>query len=185
MHNIRGVSVSRIIGVDHAHAGELVARHLVETHGSRRAAFVGGFTEADVSHGDRETVEQRFAGVGSVVGDVVHIPTDLTPTGAYAAVGAFLQASPDIPDALVAGTYGQTAATIRAIVDAGLSIPDDVRVVGFDGTISDYGQFDVTTVQQPVDAMTREALDELLGAPDAVPVPLEPSLRIGNSCGCA
>ena len=185
MHNIRGGAVSRIIGVDHVHAGELVTRHLVETHDCRRVAFVGGFTESDVSHGDRETVEQRFAGVGSVIGDVVHIPTDLTPAGAYAAVGAFLQASPDIPDAVVAGTYGQTSATIRAIVDAGLSIPDDIRVVGFDGTISDYGQFDVTTVQQPVDAMTREALDQLLGAPEAVPVHLEPALRIGNSCGCA
>lgn len=184
MHNVRGGIPSKMVGVDHVHAGELVTRHLVDVHDCRDVAFVGGFTEADVSHGDRETVQQRFAGVGSVIGDVVQIPTDLTPAGAYASVTSFLHASDGAPDAVVAGTYGQTSATIRAIVDSGLTIPDDIRVVGFDGTNSDYGQFELTTVQQPVDAMTREALNQLLGAPVAIPAPLEPSLRIGNTCGC-
>jgi LacI family transcriptional regulator len=184
MHNVRGGEVAALVGVDHAHAGRLIARHLVDTHDCRRIAFVGGFTEDHVAHGDRETVQQRFAGVGSVMADVVHIPTNLTPAGAYAAVTAFLHTSPEAPDAVVAGTYGQTAATIRAIVDAGLSIPDDVRVVGFDGTDSDYGQFDLTSVQQPVDAMTREALNQLLEPSGSPSTPLEPFLRIGNSCGC-
>lgn len=35
---------------------------------------------------------------------------------------------------MVAGTYGQTAATIRAVIDAGLHIPNDIRIVGFDGS---------------------------------------------------
>ncbi|MDT5080932.1 MAG: LacI family transcriptional regulator [Mycobacterium sp.] len=184
MHNIRGGVVSEIVGVDHVHAGELVTRHLLDTHDCQRIAFVGGFTESDVAHGDRETVQQRFIGVGSAAADVVHISTDLTPAAAYGAVTAFLQASRDAPDAFVIGTYGQTSATIRAIVDTGLTIPDDIRVVGFDGTISDYGQFDLTTVQQPVDALTQAALTQLLDAPAAIPTPMEPSLRIGNTCGC-
>jgi LacI family transcriptional regulator len=184
MHNIRGGVATKIVGVDHARAGELVTRHLVEAHDCHDIAFVGGFTEADVSHGDRETVEQRFAGVRSAVGDVAQIRTDLTPTGAYAAVTAFLRASDRPPEAVVAGTYGQTSATIRAIVDAGMDIPNDIRVVGFDGTNNDYGQFRLTAVLQPVDAITREALNQLLDTPVTTDVPLEASLRVGNSCGC-
>ncbi|MCV7424000.1 LacI family DNA-binding transcriptional regulator [Mycobacterium yunnanensis] len=184
MHNIRGGVAATIVGVDHVRAGALVTRHLVDVHDCRDVAFVGGYTEADVSHGDRETVRQRFAGVESVVGDVAHIPTDLTAAGAYAALTTFLRAASRAPRAVVAGTYGQTAATIRAVVDAGLNIPDDVRVVGFDGSGDDYGQFDVTAVQQPVDAITRDALSLLLDKPAVAPQPLEATLRIGNTCGC-
>lgn len=81
------------------------------------------------------------------------------------------------------GTFGQTSATIRAVVDAGLAVGTDIRVVGFDGHPNDYGQFQVTAAQQPVDTIAVRALGRLLGEPtsdDAIPV----SLRIGNTCGC-
>jgi LacI family transcriptional regulator len=195
MHNIRGDVAAEIVGVDHVRAGELVTAHLVGEHDCADIAFVGGFTAADVHHGDRETVQQRFAGVTSVVGDAVPlIRTDLTPAGAYAAVSAFLRSSDRPPRALVVGTYGQTSATIRAATDAGLDLPDDIRVVGFDGGVADYrdyGQFRLTSAQQPVDAIARRALSELLRDRAAInPMdsettdPLEPSLRIGNTCGC-
>ncbi|MCW2688718.1 MAG: hypothetical protein JWR37_3608 [Mycobacterium sp.] len=190
MHNIRGAVAATIVGVDHVKAGELVARHLVDEHDCHHVAFVGGFTEGDVSHGDRETVQQRFAGVGSVIGDVVQIRTDLTPAGAYAAVTAFLRSTDSTPEAVVVGTYGQTSASIRAMLDAGLDIPHDIRVVGFDGTTNDYGQFHLTAAQQPVDTLTRHALNELLDDPITkthevhCPDSIEPTLRIGNTCGC-
>jgi hypothetical protein len=37
-------------------------------------------------------------------------------------------------------------------------------------------------VEQPVDDLARAALTQLLDAPAAIPTPMEPSLRIGNSC---
>jgi LacI family transcriptional regulator len=134
-------------------------------------------------------VQQRFAGVSSIVGEGVPlIRTDLTPAGAYAAVSEFLCGCDRAPRALVVGTYGQTSATIRAIIDAGLGIAVDIRVVGFDGGATDYGQFRLTSAQQPVEAIAHRALSELLR--DRVSTnsetvdPLEPSLRIGDTCGC-
>ncbi|MGV9798650.1 LacI family DNA-binding transcriptional regulator [Mycobacterium sp. NPDC003449] len=185
MHNIRGEVDAEIVGVDHVHAGGLTARHLADTHGCRDLAFVGGFTEADVSHGDRETVQQRFDGVAAVAGrDTPVVRTDLTPSGAYAAVGAYLRGVARPPRAFVVGTYGQSAATLRAITDAGLTVPGDIRVVGFDGAGSDYGQFRLTAVQQPVGAIAHQALGRLLGDPASGDGELEPSLRTGDTCGC-
>ena len=190
MHNVRGDVDAPIVGVDHVRAGELVARHLVDEHQCRDITFVGSFTEADVRHGDRETVRQRFAGVTSVIGEsIAHIRTDLTPAGAYAAVSAALRAGPT-PQAMVVGTYGQTAATIRAVIDAGLDIPNDIRMVGFDGSDNDYGQFRLTAVQQPVDTIAHHALGRLLDDYSATrrgiasPQLIDPSLRIGSTCGC-
>lgn len=184
MHNIRGDVEADIVRVDHAQAGELLTRHLLDVHNCRDIAFVGGFTEDDVRHGDRETVQQRFEGVAAVVGQrLSHIHTDLTPAGAYAAVGEFLRDAAPAPRALVVGTYGQTAATVRAIIDAGLRVPDDIRVVGFDGAAVDYGQLRLTAIQQPVDALARLALGRLLG--DHSDDDITPTLRVGETCGCA
>lgn len=184
MHSIRGEVDAEIVGVDHVRAGELVTRHLLENHDCRDIAFVGSFTETDVRHGDRETVQQRFRGVTAALGDGVPIiRTDLTAAGAYAAVREFLRESDRAPRGMVVGTYGQTAATIRAIVDSGLDIPGDLRVVGFDGSNNDYGQFRLTAAQQPVDILTRRALSQLLDQSSPTE-PITLSLRLGNTCGC-
>lgn len=184
MHSIRGEVDAEIVGVDHVRAGELVTRHLLENHDCRDIAFVGSFTETDVRHGDRETVQQRFRGVTAVLGDGVPIiRTDLTAAGAYAAVREFLRESDRAPRGMVVGTYGQTAATIRAVVDSGLDIPGDLRVVGFDGSNNDYGQFRLTAAQQPVDILTRRALSQLLDQSSPTE-PITLSLRLGNTCGC-
>lgn len=186
MHNIRGEVEADIVGVDHVNAGALVARHLLDVHGCRDIAFVGGFTEDDVHHGDRETVQQRFEGVAAVVGhDLPLVRTDLTPSGAYAAVGEFLRRAQHVPRGFVVGTYGQAAATIRAISDAGLRVPGDIGVVGFDGSAVDYGQVRLTAVQQPVDALARQALGLLLGDAPVAGDGLVPALRVGETCGCA
>ncbi|SIS23765.1 transcriptional regulator, LacI family [Williamsia sterculiae] len=189
MHNVRGDIDSEIVGIDHVEAGELATRHLVETHDCRDLAFVGGFTADDVAHGDRETVEQRYHGAMQVDGAAItQVSTDLTAGGAYAAVRDLLQRRPTLPAGVVVATYGQAAATTRALVDHGLRIPEDIKVVGFDGSQDRYGQFDVTSAQQPVDAITDLALDNL-NAPAAsatgpVPAAPVPFLHVGSSCGC-
>jgi LacI family transcriptional regulator len=185
MHSVRGGEDVDIVGVDHARAGELVTRHLVDEHRLGDIAFVGGITAADVRHGDREAVQQRHGGLVTALGvEAPLIRTDLTPAGAYAAVSDYLRSTDRPPQAMVVGTYGQTAAVIRAIVDAGLHIPGDIRVVGFDGSDGDYGQVRLTAAQQPVDAIAHLALGRLLGDTVVTAAQFEPSLRIGTSCGC-
>jgi LacI family transcriptional regulator len=172
-----------IVGVDHAAAAELVTHHLLDRHGCRDITFVGGFTEADVRHGDRETVRQRFAGASAAIGRAMPlIRTDLTPAGAYRAVTAALGRA--VPDAFVVGTYGQAFATIRAVADAGLTVPHDVRVVTFDGGHNDHGVPRLTAAQQPVDEIVRRALGDLLEGRAAGAGPLTAALRVGDTCGC-
>ncbi|CAN5681388.1 LacI family DNA-binding transcriptional regulator [soil metagenome] len=190
MHSVRSDDESvrkgdmEIVGVDHVRAGELVTRHLVEEHDCVDIAFVGGFTEADVQHGDREAVRKRHTGVVEAAGaEVPLIRTDLTPAGAYGAVRAFIRRADHLPQAMVVGTYGQAAATIRAAFDAGLDVPGDIRIVGFDGSDHDYGQVRLTAAQQPVNAIANLALGRLLDNAE-IADPVDPSLRIGTSCGC-
>lgn len=192
VHNSRGGSEVPVVGGDHVGAGRLAAGHLVGVHRCENMVFVGGFTARDVRHGDRETVAQRFQGFAAALGghgDVIR--TDLTARSAYTAVGTYLRACPAPPQGMVVGTSAQSAATMRAVTDAGLRIPEDVRIVGFDSATPDhFGQITLTSVRQPVDGIIRRALARLLDPSDGDHEversgPMDVALGIGESCGCA
>ncbi|WP_372436062.1 substrate-binding domain-containing protein [Williamsia soli] len=192
MHNMRGDVDAAIVRVDHQRAGEIATRSPFEAPQCRDIAFVGGFTEADVHHGDRETVEQRYRGATAVDGaDITHIHSDLTADGAYGAVREFLNSRSPPPEGVVVATYGQTAATTRAVADHGLRIGEDVKIVAFDGGQAKYGQFDTTSARQPVDSIAQHALERLMATTAASsdarrkrPELWEPFLHVGNTCGC-
>jgi LacI family transcriptional regulator len=187
MHNNRGLSQSKCVAADHIRAGALATRHLLE-HGRESIAFVGGFTTDDAASGDRATVRQRHEGYVLAVGTHArHLTTDLTLDGAYRAIRAAIADGPRF-DALVVGTYGQAAAALKAVTDAGLTVPQDVAVATFDGDARNiYGQIVLTTVQQCIEEMTATALDLLLGVRDRdQPLPpFEVYLSVGDSCGCS
>ncbi|MFC9979207.1 LacI family DNA-binding transcriptional regulator [Gordonia sp. NPDC127522] len=187
MHNVRGaIQDVDIVGVDHVKAGELAIDHLAKTHQCADVAFVGGFSDTDVVHGDRETVHQRFRGATAGGAAISHIHTDLTADDAYLQVRSFLKTAA-VPAGVIVGTHAQTAATTRALFDHGLRIPEDVKVVGFDGNQARYGQYNVTSIQQPIDTIADHALDRLLAPTPQIeilsPKP-KPLLHIGNTCGC-
>jgi len=49
---------------------------------------------------------------------------------------------------------------LRALAEAGVRVPDDIRVVGFDNVAaSEYGFVPLTTVAQPLDKIARAAVD--------------------------
>ena len=67
---------------------------------------------------------------------------------------------------------------IRALTEAGLRVPEDVSVVGFDDIpVAAYVTPPLTTVRQPFDAVAQEGLKRLVHAienPNAAPLPSSP-----------
>ncbi|RRR86091.1 LacI family DNA-binding transcriptional regulator [Streptomyces sp. RP5T] len=66
---------------------------------------------------------------------------------------------------------------IRALLEAGLRVPDDVSVVGLDDIpVAAYVTPPLTTVRQPFDAMARDGLKRLVHAienPESDPIPVD------------
>ena len=78
---------------------------------------------------------------------------------------------------------------LRAVHAAGLRVPRDVSVAGFDGIeLADYCEPPLTTVRQPREIMGREAAEllvRLIGglpiAPEQMMLQLPVTLRVGAS----
>lgn len=136
-------------------------QHLIEL-GHRRIAFLGGREELDSSQlreaGFREAM--RLAGV-PVAEDLVRY-SRYDPDVAVKVADEFL-ALPEPPTAIIAANDVTAMRVIAAAHARGLSVPQDVSVVGFDD-IPDAALCTppLTTVRQPLQAMGAAAMSMLL-----------------------
>lgn len=129
--------------------------------GRRRIAVIGTSSSSSTGQ-DREAGFNRYL---ETVGlrPVLRLDGQSTYEGGFEAgqhIGRLLQR--DRPDAVFAVSDIMAFGILDAFRLAGLSVPSDVAVVGFDGL--PHGSrpiYNLTTIEQPVVAMTSRALDLL------------------------
>jgi LacI family transcriptional regulator len=90
------------------------------------------------------------------------------------AAGRWLARLPERPDAVFAANDLMAAGAMRSLLEAGLLVPDDVAVVGFDDIpLASLLHPALTTVRVDVAEFGRRALERLLEAIEAPEQPLE------------
>jgi LacI family transcriptional regulator len=182
-HDVAGVTS---IVLDHGAAAAAALAHLQEL-GHRRVAFIKGqaFSSdtAERWRTIREAARRRRLPIAPELVGQLEGDSPLPDLG-YAATRGLLAVRPRFT-ALFAFNDISALGAIRAIREAGLRVPEDVSVVGFDDIPSAaYQHPGLTTVRQPLYEMGQRAADTLvarLESPDAAAprtIVLEPSLVI-------
>jgi DNA-binding LacI/PurR family transcriptional regulator len=157
--------------------------HLIEL-GHERIAFVDGGRGAVAGarrKGYREAM--RRSGHGSLI---EIIPGDHTEEGGGRA-GRQIAAATDRPTAVVASNDRCAVGLLDALVRAGLDVPGDISIVGYDdSTLARLAHIDLTTVNQDAPAQAAHAvaaavsrLDE--GRADRREIVLRPHLVVRGS----
>lgn len=153
--------------------------------GHERIAYLGG-------RRDVETGAERLKGYLTTMRDAGKIPFAVDGgfrTESAEEVAAELLRDPRRPTALLVANNLMTLGALRAIRRAGLSIPDDIAIVGVDDPPwADLVDPPLTTVAQPVRQMADTAMELLLArirgtAPTEGRVVLPLELRVRESCG--
>ncbi|GGM31474.1 LacI family transcriptional regulator [Promicromonospora citrea] len=160
--------------------------HLVEL-GHERIAYVSGPKDFVLPVQRREAFVQRLAEHGRQPHAVVSV--EYSPARAAEETTALL-AAPVRPTAILYGTDTMAIAGMRTLQAAGLRVPDDISVVGFEGlTLGEWIDPPLTTVQRFAFQRGRAAAAKvltLLGETVEEPVPLErPALVVRGSTGPA
>lgn len=152
-----------------------VAAHLIEL-GHRRIAYIGG-PEDRVQAGARRAGFERGLAAAGIRPFPVLAATSYSPTEAAAFTTEALAAS-ERPTAIVYGNDAMAIAGMRAARVAGLSVPEDLSIVGYDGSsMSEWTEPQLTTVQRNVVQRGRAAAAILLRqlgekvSDDIVPAP--------------
>ena len=155
--DVTGPGIDTVCTDDRAGA-ELAVAHLIAL-GHRRIVHLGGGDDpvaADREAGYRSAM--TAAGLGR---EVVVVPGGLDDAAGYAAAVTALSARRR-PTALFVVNDFAALGALAAVADAGLDVPGDVSVVGYDGTrLSGLRSIGLTSVAQPLAAIGRLAAERL------------------------
>lgn len=183
------------IGQDNREATRLAAEHLrdlghhdvaVVTLPLTRDRSRGPLTAERAASRSANTAVQRLAGLRDVFPDAGGYVT----RGSFVEEGriaghALLDDPQRRPTAIVAQSDLLAAGVIRAAEEAGLSVPDDLSVVGFDGVrVDGLWPYDLTTLVQPAIEKGRAAgaaIVEMLEGGTAHPATFTSVFHLGNT----
>jgi LacI family transcriptional regulator len=181
------------IQLNHKQAAHLALKHLVEL-GHRRIAFMRGQEQTvDTDYRWREIMEAACAFGLEVHQELLIKLTEnsWSPALGYGPVKALLSRTRNFT-ALFAFNDIAAFGAIRALHEAGLRVPQDVSVIGFDDVLSaPFGIPSLTTIRQPLRAMGQAGAESLLNrinhpkAPYAPQVIMEPELVVRESTAMA
>ncbi|HLA64147.1 MAG TPA: LacI family DNA-binding transcriptional regulator [Rhodothermales bacterium] len=177
--------------VDNEGGAAAMTRHLLGL-GHRRIAHVAG------AAGNRDAAE-RLAGFQAAMHeaglpDGPVVTGDFTESGGYAAMRRLLAEAlpgggPPI-DAVFAANDAMALGALQALREAGLRVPEDVALGGFDDVpLGQYLTPPLTSVRVPLDVLGRRAVERLHAAADGAadasdgPEILPTTLVIRGSCG--
>lgn len=146
-------------------AGKLVGEHLVALH-HERIAFAGGPEDSLDTRDRLSGLSEALAAAGRAGPcDIWFGPSYSVEAGTTYA-REFLQLDKGLrPTAVVLGNDPMAIGFMRTVLQAGETIPGDVSVVGFDGTLDGETFWPgLTTIKQPTRRMAARACDALLEA---------------------
>jgi LacI family transcriptional regulator len=179
-----------VVAADNFSGSAAVVTHLIRDHGKRRLYFVNGPADSP------DTRERRLA-LDYILRSNPECQLIGSHQGYYSVrsgedAGEKLVAMPraELPDAIVSANDQMAIGVLKALARAGIRVPEDVAVAGFDdifpGSLCDPP---LTTVHQPMRLLGERACARLLdrianpGLPPTVEL-LPTELVLRSSCGC-
>jgi DNA-binding LacI/PurR family transcriptional regulator len=176
------------VGVDGRAGGEAAAAHLLRL-GCRRLGILTLPLDVSASRERVEGVRQALHAVNMTLNDDHIVVGRFSEREGFAAAQELLQRQPR-PDALIVAGLRMTIGAFAAVREAGLRIPDDVALIGYDETPwASLLTPPLTVVRQPARELGRIGAEILLrrlqGEVEDGPqsIVLQPELLVRGSCG--
>ncbi|MEU9849643.1 LacI family DNA-binding transcriptional regulator [Streptomyces sp. NPDC047985] len=168
-----------------------LARHLIEDHGLRRLAFVGGEAESPDAGARFRGFREACRDAGLPVPDAPDLRAEMmTQAEGARTAEALLDREGERPEAMLFANDQMAVGALRALERRGVRVPEDVAVTGFDGIpLSRIVCPALTTVRQPIRQLGEQAVELLvqrLGDNEREPVSLMLPVSVVHraSCGC-
>ncbi|GLV58284.1 LacI family transcriptional regulator [Dictyobacter sp. S3.2.2.5] len=175
------------VGATNWHGGLTATEYLISL-GHRRIATISGVP-------DHLTARARVAGFRSAM-EIAGLPVDpdLVRSGRYDHQSGYIETRylldlPEPPTAIISSCDQQASGVYRALYERGITIPDEMSVIGFDDIPpAQWLSPPLTTIRQPLREMgtmaTSMLLRQIAGEQlDTMRVELVTSLVVRESCG--
>jgi LacI family transcriptional regulator len=175
------------IDVDNVKSAYSAVCHLIRL-GYKRIGTIAGPANSTVSLDRKEGYQKALLEWGHDLDESLIAEGDFTEAGGYTAMQKLLPAR---PDAIFAASDIMAIGAMRAVREAGPSVPDDIAFVGFDDLpLATLPNLQLTTVRQPVLQFGFKAVEILIdlienGIRPAQHIIMDTELIIRDSCGAS
>jgi LacI family transcriptional regulator len=173
------------VDVDNLNSAREAVAHLLRL-GRRRVGTITGRHNMIVGADRRAGYEAALRERGLVVDPALIVESDFTEMGGYMAAQRLIGQE---PDAIFVASDSMAIGALRALHEAGRSVPEEVAVVGFDDMpFAARANPPLTTIRQPIQRtgqVAAETLMEMIEARTTQPrrIILPTELVIRASCG--
>jgi DNA-binding LacI/PurR family transcriptional regulator len=176
------------VTVENKTGARRIVDHLIEVHGYRRIAYLSGSIDQEDTHWREIGYRESLASHG------INFDPILVRTGGFnrqiadATVKSWLEEGVEF-DAIFAGDDEMAIGVLTAFDQAGINVPEDIGLVGFDDIyLARYLTPPLTTVRAPTEQVGHEAIQLLIrqiqGQDTDNVILLPTELVIRQSCGC-
>ncbi len=178
------------IRVDNEQAMRSLAQHMVSVHQVKSVGFVSGLDDSPDSVARAQSFKAAAEELGATLHAVNNLKADWTSGGGEAAMRARMLLDDPLPEVFACANDQTAVGVIFALKAAGLSVPEDIKVTGFDDiTLTRYFHPPLTTIRQSGSLLGEVAVDALLATIDGEEkiqrtVVLPTELIVRGSCGC-
>ncbi|HEY2419857.1 MAG TPA: LacI family DNA-binding transcriptional regulator [Neobacillus sp.] len=167
-----------------------LSRKVVEffyLHAIRKIGYIGGKWDSAISHYRKQGFFEAMNQFGLEIRDEWIQYGDFHEDSGYETMKIILQ-SKEYPEAIFATSDMMALGAIRAIKEAGLRVPQDIRIVGCDDiAVCRFSDPKLTTVKQDKEKfgkLSAYMLNDLInGKSQLKPVLIDSELMIRESCG--
>ena len=158
----RAIDLPVIVGANRT-AARAAVDHLLAL-GHRKIAFIAGTPYTGQSEERQKGYEEALQDAGIRIDPAYIVRGEFTEVSGFVQTQALL-ALPDPPTAIFAASDAMAFGAMDAISAAGLKVPDDLSIVGFDDVIrAAFVHPRLTTLRQPLKEITARAVAELVNA---------------------
>jgi LacI family transcriptional regulator, galactose operon repressor len=185
-----GETHADVVDGDNRAGAMALARHLVEQHGKTRLFYIAGPPEAPDARERRVVFTETLAGYPGVRLHGCFVGRFAAISGQRAVRKLLAAPRRELPDAIACGNDQMAIGAMRELRTAGLRVPEDIAVTGFDDMhLGAMLTPPLTTVHQPMRLLGERACSMLLERIADPGLPrraerLPTTLIVRESCGC-
>lgn len=178
-----------LVTVENKAASFRIVSHLVEAHGRRRIALLRGPQGNEDAYWREAGYREALKAHGLECDESLVAPGDFDRSVSQASVQGLIQDGAAF-DAVFTSDDESAIGALHALADAGLRVPEQVAVVGFDDQdLSPFLSPPLTTVHAPTRLVGETAARQLIrlirGETIEAEILLPTELVLRASCGCA
>ncbi len=177
------------VTVENKAATRKIIDHMIEVHGRRSIIFLRGPQEQEDSHWREQGYRDALEAHGIPVDPRLMLDGEFNGETAYRSIKNMLANDHPSFDAIFSGDDDAAIGVITALKEAGLRVPEDIAIVGFDDSrLSPFLSPPLTTVRAPTEQVGHTAarllFDLIKDQPTEAVTLLPTEIIIRRSCGC-